>query len=180
MATMLLPAFRFEVRLVLAADVVAGRQRPPGGSSGYRAPTGQAMLGSGGFQEVTGLDIEMDVQEYLEGGRNNGTVRRVGRARYAPLVLRRGMFHTKDDGADPGLWHWLQRIVNGERPVPRCDGAVTLMAADGSPRATWVFDRALPAKLRGPALHAATGGVAIEELTLAHEGLRLLPAEAPL
>ena len=40
--------------------------------------------------------------------------------------------------------------------------------------ATWVFDRGLPMKIRGPELNAKTGEVAIEELHIAHEGLRLV------
>jgi phage tail-like protein len=39
--------------------------------------------------------------------------------------------------------------------------------------ATWTFDRGLPAKIGGPQLNARTGEVAIEELTIVHEGLRL-------
>ena len=181
MDPLLLTAFRFEVRLSRSPEIVAGRQ-PLGGSRPAAGASGGDVLGTGAFQECTGLEIEMDVQEYLEGGRNNGTVRRVGRAKFAPLVLKRGMFHGQGagDGADPRLWHWLQRIVNGERPVPRMDGQVALMSADGSVRATWVFERGLPARIRGPELNARTGEVAIEELTIAHEGLRLLPAEEPL
>jgi len=53
------------------------------------------------------------------------------------------------------------------------------MSADKTVRATWMFDRGLPAKIRGPELNAKTGEIAIEELTIAHEGLRLLPAEVP-
>jgi hypothetical protein len=40
--------------------------------------------------------------------------------------------------------------------------------------ATWVFDRGLPAKIRGPELNARTGEIAMEELHIAHEGLRLV------
>lgn len=178
----LLTAFRFEVKLVRSPDIVAGRQALAGADTGYSPAQGPDVLGSGAFQDCTGLEIEMDVQEYIEGGRNNGTVRRVGRAKFVPLVLKRGMFFGSDhEGqADPRLWHWLQRIVNGERPVPRFDGVISLMGADGTVRATWTFDRGLPAKIRGPELNAKTGEVAIEELTVAHEGLRLLPAEARL
>ena len=178
-STTLLTAFRFEVRLLRSPDVVAGRQNLPGAGEGYDPPQGADELGSGAFQECTGLEIEMDIQEYQEGGRNNGTVRRVGRAKYQPLVLKRGMFFGSDaDGqAATELWHWMQRIVNGERPVPRYDGLVHVMGADGSVRATWMFDRGLPAKIRGPELNGKTGEIAIEELTIAHEGLRLLPAE---
>src|SRR5262245_46410563 len=180
--TFILPAFRFEVKLIRSPDQVAGRQNLPGAGDGYTPPQGDAVLGNGAFQECTGLEIEMDVQEYLEGGRSSGTVRRVGRAKYSPLVLKRGMFYQADgDGqVNTALWHWMQRIINGERPVPRHDGIVYVMSADNTVRATWMFDRGLPAKIRGPELNAKTGEIAIEELTIAHEGLRLLPAEAPL
>ena len=177
MADSLLTAFRFEVRLLRSPDVVAGRQYLPGAGEGYDPPQGAATLGTGGFQECTGLEIEMDVQEYQEGGRNNGTVRRVGRAKYQPILLKRGMFFGSDGAIKTELWHWMQRILNGERPVARYDGVITVMGADNTVRATWMFDRGLPAKIRGPELNAKTGEIAIEELSIAHEGLRLLPAE---
>ncbi len=179
MADTLLTAFRFEIKLLRSANVIAGRQQLAGAGQGYSPPQGASELGNGGFQDCTGLEIEMDVQEYMEGGRNNGTVRRVGRGKYQPVVLKRGMFFGSDS-ANTDLWHWMQRILNGERPVPRYDGIVHVMGADGRLRATWMFDRGLPTKIRGPELNAKTGEVAIEELTIAHEGLRLLPAEAPL
>jgi phage tail-like protein len=178
-ADTLLTAFRFEIKLLRSANVIAGRQQLAGAGQGYSPPQGASELGNGGFQDCTGLEIEMDVQEYMEGGRNNGTVRRVGRGKYQPVVLKRGMFFGSDS-ANTDLWHWMQRILNGERPVPRYDGIVHVMGADGRLRATWMFDRGLPTKIRGPELNAKTGEVAIEELTIAHEGLRLLPAEAPL
>ncbi len=179
---LLLTAFRFEVKLLRSPNVISGRQQPGGAEPGPLPPPGVGELGSGAFQECAGLEIEMDIQEYQEGGRNNGTVRRVGRAKYQPVVLKRGMFYSKDGAgtANPELWHWMQRILNGERPVARYDGIVHVMAPDNSLRATWMFDRGLPAKIRGPELNAKTGEIAIEELTIAHEGLRLLPAEAPL
>jgi len=181
MADTLLTSFRFEVRLLRSPDVVAGRQNPPGAGEGYDPPAGATELGTGGFQDCTGLEIEMDIQEYQEGGRNNGTVRRVGRAKYQPILLKRGMFFPSDgDGqVNTQLWHWMQRILNGERPVQRYDGIINVMSADNTIRASWMFDRGLPAKIRGPELNAKTGEIAIEELSIAHEGLRLLPAEAP-
>ena len=47
---------------------------------------------TGGFAECTGLEVEADIKEYLEGGHNNGIVRRVGRVKLSQLVLKRGMF----------------------------------------------------------------------------------------
>jgi phage tail-like protein len=132
------------------------------------------VLGDGGFQECSGLDIEMDVQELQEGGRNNGVVRRVGRGKYSNIVLKRGMLFPDAGTVRNDLWKWIQDVLNGVRPVARYDGVIEVLAANGHDTvATWTFDRGLPQKVAGPQLNAKTGDVAIEELTIAHEGLRL-------
>jgi phage tail-like protein len=151
----LLTTFRFEVTF----DRVAG--------------DGAQRLGDGGFQEVSGLEVEMDVSEYEEGGRNDGVVRRVGRAKYQPIVCKRGMFGPSGGGVEPELWQWFQDVVGGVRPVRRYNGTVKVQDQSGSTRATWRFVRAVPAKLVGPQLNAKTGEVAIEEIHLHHEGLFL-------
>jgi phage tail-like protein len=135
---------------------------------------GLTTLGNGGFQECTGLEIEMDVQELQEGGRNNGTVRRVGRGKYGPIVLKRGMLFPDGGTVRNELWNWMQDVLNGVRPVRRYDGLVEVLAANRNDVvATWQFDRGLPQKIAGPQLNAKSGEIAIEELTIVHEGLRL-------
>ena len=136
---------------------------------------GQGSLTGGGFQECTGLDVEMDVQDILVGGRNDGVVRRVGRAKYQPLVLKRGMFFPKPGAqVNTDLWSWLQSTVSGAVPVARYDGVVSVMDTTNTDVvARWRFERGLPAKVVGPQLNARTGEVAIEELHIAHEGLVL-------
>lgn len=154
----LLQAFRFKIML-----------------TGTKPGAGRASLGDGLFSECTGLELEADIKEYLEGGRNDGVVRRVGRVKLVPLVLKRGMFLPSRDGtADSAFWDWLTGMVSGVLPVPRYDGEVEIQ--DPSSQrvvARWTFDRALPSKVTGPALNAKTGEIAIEELHLMHEGLRL-------
>ncbi len=131
-------------------------------------------LGDGGFQECSGLDIEMDVQELIEGGRNDSTVRLIGRGKYSPIVLKRGLLFPEGGKAYSELWAWLQGILAGVRPVARYNGVIDVLSPDRQRTlATWVFDRAVPAKIAGPQLNAKTGEIAIEELTLHHEGLRL-------
>jgi phage tail-like protein len=131
-------------------------------------------LGDGGFQECSGLDIEMDVQELIEGGRNDSTVRLIGRGKFSPIVLKRGMLYPAGGPVYSELWAWLQGVLAGVRPVARYDGVIDVLSADRElTLATWVFDRGLPSKIAGPQLNAKTGEIAIEELTLQHEGLRL-------
>jgi phage tail-like protein len=115
----------------------------------------------------------MDVQEYQEGGRNDGVIRRVGRAKYQNIVLKRGMFYSDAGRLNRDLWQWLQSVVSGARPARRYDGIVEVMSVGDEVVATWTFDRGLPARVRGPELNAKTGEIAIEELHIAHEGLRL-------
>jgi len=58
-------------------------------------------------------------------------------------------------------------------PLRRYDGVVEVHDETGRVVAKWTFDRGLPAKIVGPQLNARTGEVAVEELQIAHEGLRL-------
>lgn len=136
--------------------------------------TPRRQIGDGGFQECTGLEIEHDVQEYLEGGRNDGVIRQIGRAKYSNIVLKRGMLFSPEGELDRSLWRWVQDMVSGVRPARRCDGLIEVYRKGTEPVAAWEFNRGLPAKIRGPELNAKTGEVAIEELHIAHEGLRLV------
>ena len=171
----LIQTFRFTVTLTAAKSSV---------------PASVPQLGIGAFAECSGLELEADVQEYLEGGRNDGVVRRVGRVKLTPLVLKRGMFipapPTPDNpqaGAGPGgsdtgtadsaLWDWLTGMVSGQLPIPRYNGLIQVWSPDGRREvASWTFWRGLPNKVSGPALNAKTGEVAVEELHIVHEGLR--------
>ncbi len=157
------PAFNFRVSLKKSA-----------GSGDAHTPS---TLTDGGFQECTGLEIGMDVKEHQEGGRNDGVIRLVGRGTYQPLVLKRGMFHTEHGPVLAELWSWLQDILSFHRPSMRYDGIVEVLGRPGGDEArvlaTWTFTRGLPMKVVGPRLDAARGDLAVEELHIAHEGLRL-------
>jgi phage tail-like protein len=177
----LLQTFRFQVSLTLSAA--------RGPDSEPQTTTGGQRLADLGFQECSGLELEADVREYLEGGRNDGVIRRVGRVKLQPLVLKRGMAikrPTKDDAAQggetkpakvqPELWAWIQDMVSGRLPVRRYDGLVQVTGpVNESPvLASWRFVQGLPLKVTGPTLNAKTGEIAIEELHIVHQGLHLV------
>lgn len=155
------------------------RQAPPVVTSGASTAQGRTpppdQWGDGGFQECSGLELDTDLREYAEGASNDAVVRRLGRVKLAPIVLKRGMFTGSSDGyADTVMWRWLQGMVSGELPLPRYDGHVEVMDEQlWRVVARWSFDRGLPLKITGPALNAKTGEIAIEELHIAHEGLRM-------
>jgi phage tail-like protein len=162
-----------------AGGASAGASLSAGFSAGvsFGLSSSGDQLGDGAFQECSGLEVEMDVAELLEGGANDRVVRRVGRAKYPNVVLKRGMFYSGGQ-VSTELWTWIQSIVSGVRPVSRYDGMIEVMGVADDVVARWQFDRGLPAKIRGPELNGKTGEIAIEELHIAHEGLRLLGASA--
>lgn len=168
----LLRTWNFMITLSKSPEDVAGQSR-----TGEDAEASTSVrLGDGGFQECSGLEVEMDVQELLEGGRNDGVIRRVGRAKFGNIVLKRGMFYAEGQQVNRDLWEWIQGIFSGARPVRRYHGRVEVRSVGQEVAAVWEFERGLPAKVKGPQLDAQTGEVAIEELHIAHEGLRLVEA----
>ncbi|MDD7965482.1 phage tail protein [Actinomycetospora lemnae] len=180
----LVPAFWFRVRLVRSAvpsptltpsPDLTGSPRGSGPPRPTAATAGPDQLGDGGFAECSGLDLDVELRELAEGGRNDGVVRRVGRVKAGTITLRRGMLvPTAGGGADGALWDWIGGMIAGTLPVPRYDGHVEVHDAAGRRvLAHWSFVRGLPAKVAGPALNAKTGEIALEELQIAHEGLRL-------
>lgn len=118
----------------------------------------------GGFQEVTGLQVETEVEEYREGGVNEYLHRLAGPTRYpANLVLRRGM--TELDT----LWAWHQDVVHGR--IARKNGTIYLLDADRAPVVWWNFSGAYPVRWTGPELRAEGNAVAVEAVELVHRGI---------
>src|SRR2546423_852925 len=60
-----------------------------------------------GFSECSGLQVETEIFEWEEGGRNNYKHRLPGRAKFSNLVLKRGI-------ATADLWSWYQDSIQGK------------------------------------------------------------------
>jgi phage tail-like protein len=127
----------------------------------------QAAFGrppQGGFAECSGLEVAIPAESYAEGG-NNGTLLKFrGRATWTNLRLKRGVVTSAD------LWRWHNDFIEGGGT--RRDGVITLLDERGGSVRAWRFFRALPVGWRGPAMNAMQAQVAVEEIEIAHEGLR--------
>lgn len=124
----------------------------------------------GGFSECSGLEMTMQPEEYREGGRNGAVLKFANRVTWTNIRLRRGL------ATSNALWDWHYALVEGR--VQRRDGIITLQNDQRRPIRIWRFTRGLPIKWNGPALNANQGQVAIEELEIAHEGMKLGAAAA--
>jgi phage tail-like protein len=118
---------------------------------------------AGGFSECSGLQVEVEFEDYKEGGRNEFTHRFAGVTKYPPLILKHGL--TQIDG----LWAWHQDVASGT--ITRRNGTIYLLDKRRVPVMWWDFKEALPTKWTGPDLRADSGSVALESVELAHRGL---------
>ena len=110
----------------------------------------------------------MTPKSIREGGNNSRQIHLAGPVSYAQLTLKRGMTATFD------LWDWFARAaVPGEKDQ-RGDALIKMMSSDGRRvDASFALTRCLPTKIKAPALNAMDGLVAIEEMQLAYETMRL-------
>lgn len=145
-----LTAFRFDVILF---DVATG---PP------------VWGGSASFSEVTGLEIEIEMQTFREGGYHRGQRQLPGKTSSPTLVLKRGATR------DGGFWDWVHACTSGTYPLPYIDGEVLVYEAgeeEVEPRAVYAFTAGVVTKVKHADLDAKGSEVPIEELHIAHEGL---------
>jgi phage tail-like protein len=116
-----------------------------------------------GFSEVTGLQVEVEVEEYREGGLNDQTRHFSGRVRYpARLVLKHGF------GDSRVLWDWHKNVAEG-RVQPK-NLSIILHDAQGNERARWNVTKAYPVKWAGPDFKGNASEIAVETLELVHRG----------
>ncbi|MEU7904691.1 phage tail protein [Actinoplanes sp. NPDC049118] len=125
----------------------------------------------GAFTEVSGLAVQLEVEELAEGGQNAYTHKLLGRMKWPNLVFKRGLTDTN------ALFEWLLECsgegLSGKNNVvkPR-DGKITVMAPDRTPVRTWTIAEAKPVKWTGPKLAASSRDLAVEELEVCHCGFR--------
>lgn len=115
------------------------------------------------FSELSGLQAEVEVFPYEEGGCNDFVHKLPGRTKFSNITLKRGVTSTDD------LWQWFHNVVEGK--VERKEVSVVLL--DGAQRQVkrWNFSSAYPVKWVGPALKAGENAISIETLELAHQGI---------
>ena len=124
----------------------------------------------GGFQEVSGLQSEIEVYEYQEGGLNTYVHRLPGPARYpSNLILKRGLTDQQE------LWVWYQSIIFRRGPILRRNGSIILLNDAGEEARGWNFFQAYPVRWLGPQFNAQNQTVAFESLELVHNGLLAQP-----
>ena len=81
------------------------------------------------------------------------------------LTLRRGI---TDDTA---LWDWRQKVIQGNVAEARANGSIIMYNQAQEEMARWNFTNGWPSSWKGPDVNADDQAVALEEISIAHEGL---------
>jgi phage tail-like protein len=118
------------------------------------------------FQEVSGLDIETEVTDYQEGGRNDHVHRLPGRTKVADITLKNGITTSME------LWNWYKQVIQGP-PFQRRHVSIIMVDQKSNRTQAWEFQEALPVKWTGPQLNAGQSVAAVQTLKLTHKGLLL-------
>jgi phage tail-like protein len=126
----------------------------------------ESPLCDAAFAECDGLEMTMEPKIVESASVTDRQQRLIGPVKYGQVTLRRGMTGNLQ------LWQWFAR---GTRPgsVLTAHGEITMWDTDGTPAIRFSLEGCLPVKMRAPALRAADGLVAIEELGLVCEKITI-------
>lgn len=121
-----------------------------------------------GFQEVSGLGMEITVAEYRAGNEKDNAPRKItGTYKVPDVTLKRGVIGSLD------LYQWLDLVRSGAQDALRTI-TIQLQSEDRSTVAQeWKLTNARPIKYTGPSLSGKGTDVAVEELVLACERIEM-------
>jgi len=120
------------------------------------------------FRECSGLDSETSVIESKETGNKGQTVikKLPGALKWGDITLKRG--YTSDMKLD----EWRTKVVDGKLTDMRKNGSIVVYDYENVEVLRWNFTNGWISKLAGPSLNATGNDVAIESITIVHEGLK--------
>jgi len=119
------------------------------------------------FSECSGLGVSVKTEPYSEGGVNDQQRIFLKQPEFTQVTLKRGLTD------DQEFWDWLNQILS-PGPKQRRNVNILVFSQSGETMQCWTLIGAVPVGWKAPSLQASSSSVAIEELTLAYEGLKVM------
>lgn len=130
------------------------------------------------FTECSGLGAKVKRETIFEGGLNYQQRVILGQTEFSDITLKRGITD------DMTFWNWVVQTIGAEQqsssqPSGSSGGSrrrninILLFNQAGETMQCWTLIAAVPVGWKAPALQANGNTLAIEELTLAYEGLNV-------
>lgn len=114
------------------------------------------------FQEVSGLEMAMEMEAIVEGGQNRFIWELPVRAKYTDLVLKRGMF------IGSGILMWCKNAFENFVFEP-VNILVALLNDQHVPIQAWYVVNAIPKKWSVSSFDAEKSSVVVESITLSYQ-----------
>jgi phage tail-like protein len=116
-----------------------------------------------GFQEVSGLGMEIGMAEYRSGNaKTNEPIKVTGLAKTTDATLKRGVIGAQD------LYEWLNLVRDGHQDQLKTV-TITLLSESREEAMRWRLLAARPIKYTAPSFNGKGTDLAIEELVLCAE-----------
>jgi len=122
----------------------------------------------GSFQEISGIERELDVDEVREGGENRFTHRLPKRGKHGNLVLKRGLVSESS-----ALANWAEATIGSDfsEPIKPRTLLVTLLSAEHE-LIVWTFSNAYPVKWVTSSFNSTENNIAVETLEMAYAAVK--------
>lgn len=119
------------------------------------------------FQEVSGLESEVEVLEYRHGkSKQLGVFKMPGLPKYTDATLKKGVFT-----GDTRLFNWYNK--NNTSQAERKDVTITLLNHLHEPEIVWTLTNAFPKKIESTSLNSQGSEIAVESIVLSYEELSI-------
>jgi len=117
------------------------------------------------FQEVSGMDKEVQIIEYRHSNSNLfSTIKMPGIAKYGNVTMKRGIFVN-----DNTFWNWMEEIKMNT--IERRTVLIKLLDESNEVTMQWQLNNAWPTKITGTDLKSDGNEVAVDTIEIAHEQL---------
>ncbi len=117
------------------------------------------------FQEISGLDIEIETVSFREGSSPVDSERKMpGLMKNSNITLKRGLIQGDND-----FFNWINTKRMGS--IERRDIVISLLDEQHQPAIVWKVKNAFPVKYVGPVLKANSSEIAMESIEITHEGI---------
>ncbi|MBL0741133.1 phage tail protein [Chryseolinea lacunae] len=113
------------------------------------------------FQEVSGFEVEMEMESYTEGGQNRFTWQVPKRARYSDITLKRGLL------VGSKLIGWCRDGLENFTFAP-INVTIALLNEKHEPVMSWYVVSAIPKKWSVSSFNAEDNAIVVESITLSY------------
>jgi phage tail-like protein len=125
------------------------------------------------FQEISGLEMQMNMESIIEGGQNRFTWELPVRAKYSDIVLKRGMF------IGSGILSWCKNAFENFVFEP-VNIIISLLNEHHVPIQSWYVVNAIPKKWSVSNFNAEQSSLVVESITLSYQYFDIISVDSLL